>query len=190
MSKQISKTCPKCGKLNPIHESYCTNCGSKLPAAGDKTIGYARQPSKKQPTIVFSLLALILVVGVVIFSIQQNQKILRTSSVNVMPIKIEFFNHHGKQVMVRYIKGEARKSRNGYASGTLLVTKKLKHGHGQKASYVDSRAQKTFVINSTPKMTFYYDTRYGKFRDYGRCRVAGQPDIKKFRMIKMDSAAN
>ncbi|WP_283587772.1 zinc ribbon domain-containing protein [Limosilactobacillus viscerum] len=190
MKKQISKTCPKCGKLNSIHEGYCTNCGAKLPAIGDKTVGYTQRKSRKQPMIVFSLLALFLVAGIVLFSIQQNQKVLRTSSVNVIPIKIEFFNQHNRQVMVRYIKGKTRKSRNGYASGTLVVSKKLKHDHGQEASFFDSRARKSLVINSQPKMTFYYKNRYGKFNDYGNCKVAGMPEIRQFRMIKMDSGAN
>lgn len=190
MKKQISKTCPNCGKLNSIHEGYCTNCGTKLPAVGDKTIGYTQRQSRKQPTIVFALLALFLVAGIVVFSIQQNQQILRTSSVNVIPIKIEFFDQHNHQVMVRYIKGKTRKSRDGFANGTLVVTKKLKHDRGQMATYVDSRARKSLVINSQPKMTFYYKNRYGKFNDYGKCKVSGVPMIRKFRMIKMDSGAN
>lgn len=186
MSKQLSKTCPNCGKLNSIHESYCTNCGHKLPVSSEKTVGYTRPQSKCQAMIVFAILGLALFLGVVGISIRQNQEILRTSSINAIPFKVEFFDHHNHQVMVRYLKGETRKSRNGYATGTLKVMTTMKHGHGQSVSYVDSRAAKSLVINSSPKMTFYYNHRYGKFNDYGKCKVSGQPTIKRFRMIKMD----
>lgn len=186
MRKQISKTCPNCGKLNSIHESYCTNCGHKLPATGDKTIGYTQLHSKRQAMVIFTFLGLALLLAIIGISIRQNQEILRTSSVNAIPFKIEFYDRHNHLVMIRYVKGETRKSRNGYATGTLRVTTTLRNNHGQQAAYVDSRAARSLVINSSPRMTFYYDTRYGKFNDYGRCRVTGQPAIKRFRMIKMD----
>lgn len=186
MRNQLSKTCPNCGKLNPIHENHCTNCGHKLPVNAAQTLGYTQPQSKRQAMVVFTILGLVLLVGVIGISIRQNQEILRTSSINAIPFKVEFFDQHNHQVMVRYLAGKTRKSRNGYATGTLKVTTNMKNGHSQQASYVDSRAAKSLVINSTPKMTFYYNTRYGKFNDYGRCRVSGQPAITHFRMVKLD----
>ncbi|WP_251547584.1 zinc ribbon domain-containing protein [Limosilactobacillus caecicola] len=140
--EKLSKTCPHCGKLNSIHETNCTNCGAPLPQSGEKIIGYTQPKSKRSVAVTFILLAIVLITGVVAISIKQNQEILRTSSVNVVPFKIKFFNQHNRLVMVRYIKGKSRTSKNGYATGTMVVTKQLKATHSDVVSYEDSRAKK------------------------------------------------
>lgn len=118
--------------------------------------------------------------------VKQNQPILRTTSMTITPFRVEFYNRQGQRVMTRYLRGGASTRRRGYARGTVMVSNHLK-GHQTKATYVDSRAQGSLVINSHPRLTFIYEHRRGKFNDYGRCRVAGHPEIKTFRMVKLDS---
>lgn len=102
------------------------------------------------------------------------------------PFRVDFYNQRHKLVMTKYFRGGASKRHYGYASGTMQISNRLK-GRQTKVTYVDSRAKEKMVVNSKPQLTFYYESRRGKFNDYGRCRVAGYPAIKTFRMTKLDS---
>lgn len=118
--------------------------------------------------------------------VKQNQPLLRTSTMTVTPFRVDFYNQHRELAMTKYFRGGASKRRYGYASGTLQISDQLK-GRQTKVTYIDSRAKEKMVVNSKPQLTFYYESRRGKFNDYGRCRVAGHPEIKTFRMTKLDS---
>lgn len=189
MKKRLSITCTNCGKLNSINQKYCTSCGHQLPAVNQKVMSQNYPKKKRTTIIIMALLVLVIIGGLLSFSIKQNQQILRTSSLNVTPFKVEFFDQHNHLVMTRYLRGVRRHSTNGYARGKLAISKTLR-GKRTTVSYIDSRAKKSFVIYSNPKITFYYEKRYGKFNDYGRCQIANNRSIKSFRMIKLDSGTN
>lgn len=186
MRKQISITCPHCGKLNQRERRYCASCGQPLPAANQPGQEVVAKRLKKRNRVALAILGAFAVAIFVSFVIMANQPLLRTSALNVTPFRVDFFNRAHHKVMSRYLRGNQSDRHYGYAEGTMNVSNALKK-KGTAAKYIDSRARYSLVVYSRPQMTFYYNSRRGKFNDWGRCKVAGHPEIKTFRMIKLDS---
>lgn len=190
MKKQFSITCPYCGKLNRQNQKYCSSCGKKLPSYNRPGQQLVRQHHRRNNRVTQIILGAFLAVIIIVLSLQHNQPLLRTSDLSLVPYHAFFLNRQHHRVMDRYLWMDKVKRRKEYAEGTLLINR---HANKKKASHVhftDSRARYSFVIDSRPKITFYYPNRHGKFNDHGRCRVSGHPEIVYFRMIKLDNGDN
>lgn len=190
MKKQFSITCPYCGKLNRQNQKYCSSCGKKLPSYNRPGQQLVRQHHRRNNRVTQIILGAFLAVIIIVLSLQHNQPLLRTSDLSLVPYHAVFLNRQHHRVMDRYLWMDKVKRRKEYAEGTLLINR---HANKKKASHVhftDSRARYSFVIDSRPKITFYYPNRHGKFNDHGRCRVSGHLEIVYFRMIKLDNGDN
>ncbi len=186
MNKKMSITCPHCGKLNPRTASNCINCGQPLPISNQPgRLVMQRQLKRYQRWALGGVICFFAIILLALV-IKQNQPVLRTSSMTVTPFRVDFYNRHHRVVMVKYLRGGISRRHYGYARGTLYVSNHLK-GKKEKAVYVDSRDKMMFVVDSHPRLTFYYSSRRGKFNDYGHCRVSDHSEIKTFRMTKLDS---
>lgn len=191
MREPISVTCPACGKLNQRRQEYCISCGHRLPApAGLEAAGLARQRRRKHQKALAVVGAFLLLILVAVM-VTQNQPLLRSSTLSAAPAHITFYDRQGHQVMEKYLWGGSRIARRGYASGWVRVGNGLTdRKRASWVHYVDSRARQVWVVDSQPKLTFYYARPRGKYNDWGRCWVAGHPEIVTFRMTKLDGAAS
>ena len=67
----MSKICKKCGKENEANAKFCNNCGAEL---NDETkdkleVSNTQKKSNKKMIIFFSILILILLIGIPIFAL-------------------------------------------------------------------------------------------------------------------------
>ncbi|MGM9907457.1 hypothetical protein [Limosilactobacillus sp.] len=179
-NKELSITCPHCGKLNVIGSRRCSNCGQLLPAQEHWEWREQRHLSRR---VIGTIITCVVVLAMLLLgiSIQHNQVLSYTTFVNSAPQKVLFYDTHHRHVKTIYLIGDRRKKVADGIRGTLVVAKQIyPSGKLRSVRYTDSRQRGTLKINSAPAMTFYYPSRTAKLKSNGRCKIAGHPEVKYF----------
>ena len=190
MDKKLSITWPNCGKLNVIGSERCSNCGQPLPQRDQWRVRRRHYLSRQMVGLIVTaaVVVALFLVGVII---QHNQSLSYATFLNAAPQKVVLLDAKHHPIRSLYLVGDERKVHAGVTRGTLVATKRLKYDYraDKPIRYVDNRRAGTFILESQPRMCFYYPKDTGKLKYNGRCTVAGEPQVKYFSWQNLSGGA-